>query len=278
MIKDRPAHLLAQNDYGRLPAAPFSVRFAALPELLRASLGPLGGIQPVTRAMMRAANKELHDIPCETEIELFREAETEFQMVSVVLNLAHLNTGGQAPEAVPYAMTLIPASKRGNVDQRGIDAIAKLDVQKFLRETEPCYTGFDPFSGEWSLFAPLSTLIGENSYNGYLDELGMVVEQYFLATQYDPGDVLEVALGFANPKAEDKYKKHRARLLYAPFGKMAARRVWGAESPIELFLFQELLRRGVAPTLQMLIYDDGSIQPSLYHLWRRIPSLARPDY
>src|SRR5438270_2316274 len=31
MIKNRPTHLFAQNDYGRSPAAPFSVRFDALP-------------------------------------------------------------------------------------------------------------------------------------------------------------------------------------------------------------------------------------------------------
>src|SRR5207248_9862803 len=123
-----------------------------------------------------------------------REAGTEFQIVSVVLNLAHLNTGAEVPEAVPYALTLIPSSKQGAVDQRNIDAIVKLDVQKFLHETEPCYAGLDPFSGEWSLFAPLSTLIGKNPCKGYLDELGLVIEQYFLATNYDPGDMLDVAL------------------------------------------------------------------------------------
>ncbi|WP_254027896.1 very short patch repair endonuclease [Mesorhizobium ventifaucium] len=56
----------------------------------------------------------------------------------------------------------------------------------------------------------------------------------------------------------------------APFTKVESRRVWGAESAIELFLFQELLYRGLAPLLQVLFYDDGSFYPSLYHLWRDI--------
>jgi hypothetical protein len=43
--------------------------------------------------------------------------------------------------------------------------------------------------------------------------------------------------------------------------------IWGAESPIELFLFQELMRRGVTPALQMLIYDEGSLHPSLNYMW-----------
>src|SRR5438552_2218233 len=53
-------------------------------------------------------------------------------------------------------------------------------------------------------------------------------------------------------------------------GKVTARRVWGAESPIELFLLKELLRRGVTPTLQMLVYDDWVVSPVALHLWRDI--------
>src|SRR6266404_7554686 len=59
MIKDRPAHLLGQNDYKRLPSEPFAVDFAALPDLIRESFAPLGGIQPVTGAMATAANGQL---------------------------------------------------------------------------------------------------------------------------------------------------------------------------------------------------------------------------
>jgi hypothetical protein len=55
MIKDRPKHLMNQGAYGRIPAEPFAVKFDALPELVRKSLGALGGIQPVTGTMMKAA-------------------------------------------------------------------------------------------------------------------------------------------------------------------------------------------------------------------------------
>jgi hypothetical protein len=57
----------------------------------------------------------------------------------------------------------------------------------------------------------------------------------------------------------------------------------GAQSPIELFLFQELLRRDLAPLLPVLVFDDGSIHPSLYDLWwdvdfRYVPGLiSEPD-
>ena len=271
MIKDRPTHLLNQPDYKKLPAKPFSVNFQALPDLVKESLGPLGGIQPVTGTMSKAANGHLRDIPSEGEIELFRKADTQFQPIFVVMSIAHLKTEGEAITAAPYALTLIPASKRGAIDLKTVDLVAKLDTQKLLVEMEPCYTGFDPFTGEWSLFGPLSLFLrGEKPYEGFLDELGLVVGQYFLTPQYDPADVLEVSVGLNDPKSEEKYNKHRAKLLYAPFENVRARRLWGAQSPIELFLFQELLRRGLSPILQVLIYEDGAVHASLYNLWRDV--------
>jgi hypothetical protein len=139
---------------------------------------------------------------------------------------------------------------------------------------EPSYVGFDPFAGEWILYGPLSLFVGEKRYNGFLDELGVVVAQYFLVTAYDASDVMEVALGLPTPKAEEKYGKHRAKRLYKPFTKVEARRLWGAQSPIELFLFQELLLRGQSPSLQMLLFDNGGIYPSLCDLWNDDPDFS----
>jgi hypothetical protein len=44
LINDRPTHLLGQADYKKLPEKPFAVDFQALPELVRKSFAPLGGI------------------------------------------------------------------------------------------------------------------------------------------------------------------------------------------------------------------------------------------
>ncbi len=259
---------MKQADYKKLPGKPFRVSFDSLPELVRESLGPLGGIQPVTGTMAKAASGQFRDMPSEGEIELFRKAEMRFQAIFVVVNLAHLKTEGQTHTAFPYALTLIPASKRGAIDVRTIDLVAQLDMKKVLDEGEFCYTGFDPFVGSWSMFGNLSVFLGgQKPYEGFLDELGLVVGQYFLATQYDADDVIEVSLGLSNAAAEERYKKHRAKLLYVPFENVRMRRVWGAQSPIELFLFQELLRRGKSPLLQVLAFEDGSIHASLYDLW-----------
>lgn len=270
MINNRPKHLLDHDDYGKLPAKPFAVDFGSLPELVRRALGPLGGIQPVTGEMARVANGDLHDMPSDGEIKLFKEMGTLFQPIFLVVSIAYLREVNGTPVATPYALSLMPTSKRDVLDEKSIDLVAKLDTQKILREMEPCYAHFDPFTGDRGLFGSISIFIGENPVNCFLDELGIVVGQYYLAKAYDPADVIEVPMSFPSAKAEEKYRQHRANLLYTPFTEIKPRRVWGAQSPIELFLLQELLRRDLSPLLQVLIFDDGSIYPSLYNLWRNI--------
>jgi hypothetical protein len=270
MIDNRPKHLLDQDDYKMLPDISFSVDFEMLPELLRRALGSLGGIQPVTAEMCKAVNGVLRDIPSEEEIKLFNEKETLFQPIFLVLSIANLREEDGVPVATPYALSLMPTSKRDVIDKKNVELIAKLDTQKFINEAEPCYADFDPFTGDRGFFGPLGTIVGGKLTRCFLDELGLVVGQYFLAKSFDPTDVVEADIGLPSGKAEKKYKKHRAKLLYTPFTEIRPRRVWGAQSPIELFLFQELLRRNLAPLLQVLVFEDGSIFPSLYHLWRDV--------
>jgi hypothetical protein len=177
MIKNRPAFLLADEVYRTLPKLPFAVDWTSIPELLRVAMLDLSGIQPITKAMAEAAGGTMHDKPSEGEIELFRKLGTTFQLISVVLSRVAASEADGAMQVRPFAVTLIPASKRGEVDQRDPDPVSKLDVAKFL-ETEPLYSGYDPFSGEWSLYGNLP---------GYLDgkREGLSCSQA-VAANYDP--------------------------------------------------------------------------------------------
>ncbi|MER8957184.1 hypothetical protein NKH98_31935 [Mesorhizobium sp. M0833] len=74
--------------------------------------------------MFKAAGGILRDSPSKGEIAMFRAAGTQFQMISMVASIAHLSDG--PPHAVPYALTLLPASKRGKVDPCSIDYIANM--------------------------------------------------------------------------------------------------------------------------------------------------------
>jgi hypothetical protein len=117
------------------------------------------------------------------------------------------------------------------------------------------------------LWGPISTIFNDKPQQEFPDTLGLVTDMYFLQLGFDPNDVLVINLGMGEGKPLRKYLRHRTKLMFTPFDVFKARQIWGAESPIELFLLQALLREGLTPNLQMLLFEDGSIYPSLYDLW-----------
>lgn len=276
MIRDRPNSLLADPAYKVLPKPPYQINWGSVPELLNISLLDLGGIQPVTEEMAKAAGGELRDTPSPGEIAIFKERKTAFQTVSLVASLVIDRIENDRAIGWPFALTLIPASKRDDVYEASIELIEKLDVEKWLA-TEPAYFGYDPFSGDWSLYGGLRTVLGNKATAGFADELGVVIEQFFLATVYDENDVLALDLKMPSARLTEKYRRHRSRLLFRPFHRVEARRIWGAESPIELFVLQELARRKLQPHLQVMIMKDGSTYPSLYHFWQSLTAEDAPD-
>lgn len=268
MIDKRPAALLADPAYSTLPKTPLKVDWTSIPELTRVSILDLSGIQPITRAMAEAAGGKMFDKPSEREIELFRKRGTKFQLVSVVLSVVAAGELNGVLQVRPFMITLIPASKRGEVSSISIDSVAALDLGRSL-ETEPAYAGYDPFSGDWTLFGNLPGYL-DGVRKGFLDEFGIVADQFFLATDTDLDDVLTVDLGMPSQEMRIRYEKHRRKLLFRPFARVEARRVWGVETPIELFLLQALARQNLFPECQMLIMQDGATFASLYHLWQDI--------
>lgn len=269
MIKNRPASLLVDHTYGVLPKFPLALDWSSVPELIRIATLDLGGIQPVTKAMADAAGGELHDKPSQGEVELFRTRGTSFQLISLVVSCVPAGVVDGVLNVRPFAMTLIPASKRGKVEQQSIDLVAKLEVSKWL-ESKPMYAGYDPFSGEWSLYGNLPGYL-DGKRKGYLDEIGLVVDQFFLATELANDDeVLTMDLKMPSEQMKIRYESHRRKLFFTPFEKVEARRVWGAETPIELFVMQALAKENLFPACQMLIMDDGALFPSLYHLWKDV--------
>lgn len=266
MIENRPASLLADPAYSILPKLPISLDWSSIPELIRVATLDLGGIQPVTKAMVDAAGGSLRDKPSDGEVALFQQRATNFQLISIVLSCVPAGMVDDVLQVKPFAMTLIPASKRGNVQETTIDLVAKLDVDAWLA-TEPMYAGYDPFSGDWSLSGNLPGYM-DGERKGYLDEMGFVIDQFFLATELaEEDEVLMMDLKMPSEDMRSRYEKHRRKLFFTPFKQVEARRVWGAETPIELFLIQALAKESLFPQSQMLIMEDGGVFPALYHLW-----------
>jgi hypothetical protein len=266
VIQNRPASLLADPSFTTLPGLPVGLDLSRVPEWIKLSILFLGGVQPITGAMADAARGLLSDEPTLRELALFRERGTRFQIVFVVVSVATFIDCDGVPHGVPYALSLMPASKRGRVSLVGVEFIEQINLTAVVARDHPVYVGFDPFTGEWQGWGGIDIFMTDQPRAGFPDELGFVYDQFFLATEYDPDDVLGMEM-LENEQANRKYLKHRQNLLFRPFADTRARRIWGAESPIELFLFQALLQRGLSPTLQMLFFSDGSVFPSLYHFW-----------
>lgn len=267
VIKDRPKHLLSQKLHSRLPQPPLHADWQSVPELVRTSLLQLGGVQPITVGSAQAAGDTLRDKPSPGEVEYHRARKTNFQMIFVVSSLcAAQGTDGQIVGR-PFAISLYPASKRGRVEQKPIELVKNLDLDK-LFERPSVYEGFNPFTGDRGLFGGADLLVTPGKSPGFLDEIGWITDAYWLATQYDESEVLIPETGVPDVDFARRYRRHLIKLLFNPFTKLSPRKVWGADSPIELFLIQELSTRGHHPALQMLIFDDGSAHPSWPHLWR----------
>ena len=62
MIENRPASLLADPAYSILPWLPISLDWSPILDLVHTATLDLGGIQPITKAMVNAAGGTLHDI------------------------------------------------------------------------------------------------------------------------------------------------------------------------------------------------------------------------
>ena len=67
---------------------------------------------------------------------------------------------------------------------------------------------------------------------GFLDELGLSAS---VSISSRPGTMrptwLRLPLELGNDRGEEKYREHRARLLYVPFENVHTRRIWGAGNP-----------------------------------------------
>lgn len=265
MIHDRPKRVADFGERVLVPPKPFSISWEMVPEVVRLSLEPVFGVQPVTSEMFKAAGGQpLSQTPSAGEIEYFREKGAQFQMIQMVVSLAWWDTHDGRVEAVPFAISTLPASKREKIHTTSIDWIAAMDGG--VVKNEDAYVGFDPFVGDWGMYAPGGLAMHSAGGARPFDELGIVISRYFLATDFDREDVLETD-EFIPEASKLAYRRNRIKRVFTPFENLTTRRLWGLETPIELFLFQELLSRGIRPQCQYLIYPDGTAYQSLYDVY-----------
>lgn len=266
MIRDRPASLAGNPHYTALPEGEIVVDLSSLPEILRLDLDSLSGIQPITRSMVEAAGGLFRDDPSPGEIALHLERGTAFQMVFVVFNLCGWKEADGRMVGRPYAISLVPATKRGAVQTVPIGWIKNINL-----EPSPfggkAYLDFDPFTGERGLFGEAAMFRESGAFTGkHPDELGFVSGGFLLAPVSDDDPPLLPDAGLKSERANARYARFRAKTFFRPFRDDRPRRIWGLDSPIELFLAQGLADQGLFPASQTLFLGDGDTFPSYYHM------------
>ena len=236
--------------------------------LLNLDFHQLNGILPITKSRIESIeknskvdNKESTVIftnPHPEEFDYYeRIGVTEFQAINLVVNVFTLQEEGSILKGLPYSVSLVPIEKNKKIEPFDINLLRKVDLEKFSL-TGFIYTDFNPFSGWYDGFATNYSVFSKMNLPVYTDCIGFVWETYFLSPKYDSREVQILKNHTYSDQINAKYRKFKTNLFFKPFQDVNPRRIWGCESPIELFVLQGLHSLGKNPQLQVCIYKDGT--------------------
>lgn len=284
-IENRPNELFDLLDYGHLPNKSFQIDLeGAVGEFLAHDLFDLDGTQPIENKIMGMSKRLFNGLPVievnpsEEALEFYKNRGDNFQMVHVVICCYGFEERDGKLYGLPYHVSLRPAEKRGVPSTVSPDWVRKMDLEK-IPDAKPHYIGFNPFSNAFGFFGvgdlPINTKICS-------DTIGFVYNTYFLASNYDKSDTCDPGM-CTNLLGESKtilsdYRKFRFSRYFKPFVNIDPIKIWGCDSPIELFLLQSMKSLSLRPKIQMHIFSDGTTFPSLQSMWedgKRTKSLAK---
>lgn len=273
-IQNRPKELWAFPNYSCLPDEPFQIDLAsAAGEFLANDIFDLDGVQPLESAVINLSNEffegvpVIHLNPSKEAIDLYKDRGDTFQMVNVVVCCHSFERRNGKLYGLPYHVSLYPAQKKGVPAEVSAEWINNIDLGRVL-DGRPQYIGYNPFSKAFGIYAAGGVSVSKNTCS---DTIGFVCNTYFLTSNYVKSDVCDPGLctsllGDSRGVIGD-YRKFRFSRYFKSFKNVAPIKIWGCDSPIELFLLQAMNQIGLNPKIQMLIYHDGSVFPSLQSMW-----------
>ncbi len=273
-IENRPQELYDLPFYNELPDMPVRLDMSGtIGEFLEFDLFDLDGVQPLEHRHILANDRLMHVNPSAKSIEIYKQEKVEFQLVFVVVNAYGFKEEDGVLVGKPYNISLQPASKRGELQVTTPEWIEKIDLEE-QNYTPKIYRGFNPFVGAYGFH-----MVGQTDYTGIeSDMVGFVFSTYALAMPFKHCEVL--CPGVPTPLKENKkvrqdYEKYRKDWYFKPFKKVKPKRIWGCDSPIELFLLQAMDSLGLNPELQTIICEDGFTVPGFHKLWENVKSRRR---
>lgn len=281
-IVNRPKELFDIPYYFDIPEKPIKIDLAgSIGEFMSYDLFSLDGVQPLELRHMKKNGGIIESTPSKASMDIYKKEGVKFQIVFVVINVYGLKEVDGVLVGKPYNISLMPASKRGEVQTVSSELIEKYDFE-MLANAPKMYRGFNPFNGAYGFF----TMGFVDCSKIESDMLGFVHGLYALAVPFKHNEILSPLIPAIEKNGQvcKDYKKYRNDRYFKPFAKVKPRRVWGCDSPIELFLLQALDSMGLSPELQTTICEDGFTVPTLHKLWenqkarRRLKSITDADF
>lgn len=268
MIVNRPVELEKIPYYNFLPNKPIAFDHSSLPEILRFDLFELSGLLPITLDISNLCPEGIiTEHPSEAVIDYYKKHNINFQMIFVVANIYDIRDADEIITAKPYSICLVPASYRGQPDEMDIAKATLLELDR-LTDQSFMYLEFDSFKKNCSLFGNAGTFLGPSGdgLNIYTDSVGFVIGVYLLASRFEKTEILLSNIISAKRYLQKKYSQYRIKRYFTQFKNLKPRKLWGTDSPIELFLIQALAQEGLFPDIQTLIFKDGTIFPNFYEM------------
>ncbi|MFB6343519.1 DUF559 domain-containing protein [Saccharicrinis sp. FJH62] len=280
MITNRPKYLSDNIDfYNSFPQGfNLDIDYKTLPPLLNFDFHTLNGILPLTKPRFefigenstvdgkRGTTIEVNPSPI--EYEYYKSiGVTEFQAISIIFNFYAFNKVGENEIlGKPYSVSLIPMEKNGKIDTWNIDLLKTFDLRELCQRGGHVFTDFNPIKGWYSGMAMHYSLFSKMPSTTHSDSIGFQWGMYFLSPIFDKKDVIMAENHTYSRPINAKYRKYKTNLYYKTFPDTRPRRIWGCDSPIELFLLQGFHIRGLSPEIQMSIYKTGEIIPNYFKM------------
>ncbi|SJN52658.1 hypothetical protein FM120_36835 [Sphingobacterium faecium PCAi_F2.5] len=280
MITNRPKFLKENlKYYNKFPAGKnFDIDYKRLPLLLNFDFHTLNGLLPLTKSRFEylgengSVNGENSSVlfvnPFEEEYEYYKSiGVTEFQAIQVVMNFyAFEDCPDGSILGLPYSVSLLPMTKNNKIDPWHSDLLKQLDLEELCQEGGSIFTDFSPFKSWTNGIGMDYGMFSNTGYTDYTDTVGFTWGMYFLSPIYDKKEIIIPENQFYSKQINAKFKRHKSNLYFKKFDNTNPRRLYGCDSPIELFLLQGLYIKELHPVIQTSIYKSGDIVANYYEM------------
>lgn len=272
-ISNRPQKLYEIPYYKNLPDLPIQIDIAGVTGgFLNADILDLCGVQPMEEAHLDTYGKFITMNPSKGSLELYKQRGDSFQGVQVIINAYGFRENDGVIQGKPYNISIFPMSKRGELSVISTEFIEKIDLED-LDKVPKHYRGFNPFLGAYGFY-----VFNHTDYTGIeSDMIGFVQNIYFLSDKFNFHHIVSPIMPLIDTSTQVKndYKRYRKDWYFKKFTKIKPRKIWGCDSPIELFLLQAMDSLDLTPEIQTIITNDGLTFPSLHKLWENARSRKR---